>query len=63
MKNALHRLGRGRSDCRMNLWKRGAAIGGGKTGIKHEAHFEQLYTFGRVNRDPFGRVVSWPIRL
>lgn len=29
-----------------------------KTGIKHEAHFEQLYTFGRVNRDPFGRVVS-----
>lgn len=29
-----------------------------KTGITHEAHFEQLYTFGRVNRDPFGRVVS-----
>lgn len=28
-----------------------------KTGIKNP-HFEQLYTFGEVNRDPFGRVVS-----
>jgi 8-oxo-dGTP diphosphatase len=29
-----------------------------KTGIVNQVHFEQLYTFGRVNRDPFGRVVS-----
>lgn len=28
-----------------------------KTGIK-DPHFEQLYTFGEVERDPFGRVVS-----
>lgn len=28
-----------------------------KTGIKN-AYLEQLYTFGKVNRDPFGRVVS-----
>ncbi len=28
-----------------------------KTGVK-EVYLEQLYTFGKVNRDPFGRVVS-----
>ena len=28
-----------------------------KTGIKN-VYLEQLYTFGRINRDPFGRVVS-----
>ncbi len=28
-----------------------------KTGVK-DVFLEQLYTFGRVNRDPFGRVVS-----
>ncbi|MDO8571962.1 MAG: NUDIX domain-containing protein [bacterium] len=28
-----------------------------KTGVK-DIFLEQLYTFGRVNRDPFGRVVS-----
>lgn len=28
-----------------------------KTGIRH-AYMEQLYTFGKVDRDPFGRVVS-----
>lgn len=28
-----------------------------KAGL-HDVYLEQLYTFGRVNRDPFGRVVS-----
>ncbi len=28
-----------------------------KTGVK-DVYLEQLYTFGKVNRDPFGRVVS-----
>lgn len=28
-----------------------------KTGVK-DAYLEQLYTFGKVSRDPFGRVVS-----
>jgi len=28
-----------------------------KTGVKN-VYLEQLYTFGKVNRDPFGRVVS-----
>lgn len=28
-----------------------------KSGIQH-VYLEQLYTFGRINRDPFGRVVS-----
>ena len=28
-----------------------------KTGV-HDVYLEQLYTFGEVNRDPFGRVIS-----